>query len=73
MLHAFRYTNSRPDSLVYTHQYLENHCAEFGGRDDTESLKSFLRTYDYISGVVTERVMMVECQRTEMLLCALPK
>jgi len=67
MMDAFRYTDSRPDSLVYTRQYLENLCAEFGGREDTESLKSFLRTYDHISGVVTERGMMVEYERTEML------
>jgi len=73
MLDAFRYTDSRPDSLVYTRQYLENLCAEFGGGDDTESLKSILRTYDHISGVVTERGMMVKYERTEMLLRALPK
>jgi hypothetical protein len=73
MLDALRYTDSRPDSLVYTRQNLENLCAEFGGRDDTESLKSFLRTCDHISGVVTECGMMVEYDRTEMLLCALPK
>jgi len=73
VLDAFRYTDSRPDSLVYTREYLENLCAEFGGREDTESLKSFLRTYDHISGVVTERGMMVEYERTEMLLRALPK
>jgi hypothetical protein len=73
MLDAFRYTDSRPDSLVYTGQYLENLCAEFGGRDNTETLKSFLRTNDHISGVVTERAMMVEYERTEMLLHALPK
>jgi len=72
MLDAFRYTDSRPDCLVYTRQYLENLCAEFGGRDDTESLKSFLRTYDHIGGVVTERGMMVEYEMTEMLLRALP-
>jgi len=73
MLDAFRYTDSRPNSLVHTRQNLENLCAEFGGRDNTESLKSFLRTYDHISGVVTERGMMVEYERTEMWLCALPK
>jgi hypothetical protein len=56
MLDAFRYTDSRPHSLVYTCQYLEQLGGAFGGRDnDTESLKSFLRTYDHISGVVTDR------------------
>jgi len=73
MLDAFQYTDSRPDSLVYTRQNLENLFAEFGGRDDTEGLKSFLRTYDHISGVFTERGMMVKYERTEMLLRALPK
>ena len=73
MLDAFRYTDSQPDSLVYTPQNLENHCAEFGGREDTESLKSFFRTYDHISGVVTERGITVDYERTEMLLCVLPK
>jgi hypothetical protein len=34
---------------------------------------SFLRTYDHISGVVTDGGMMVEYERTERLLCALPK
>ncbi|KAF8241527.1 hypothetical protein K440DRAFT_624364 [Wilcoxina mikolae CBS 423.85] len=43
--------------------------AEFGGLDQ----KSFLRTFDHISGVVTERGMMCEYERTEMLLRALPK
>jgi hypothetical protein len=73
MLDAFWYTDSWPYSFVYTRQYLENFCAEFGGRDDTESLKSFLGTYDHISGVVTERSMIVEYERTEMLLGTLPK
>jgi hypothetical protein len=73
MLDAFRYTDSRPNSLVYTWQYLENLSAEFGGRDDTKSLKSFLHTYNHISRVVTKRSMMVEYERTEMLLCVLPK
>ena len=73
MLDAFWYTDSRPDSFVYTRQYLENICTEFGGRDDTETLKSFHRTYEHISGVVTERGMMVEYERTEMSLRALPK
>jgi len=67
MLDAFRYTDSRHDSLLYTHQYLGNLCAEFGGHDDTESLKSFLGSYDHISGVVTERGMMVEYERIEIL------
>jgi hypothetical protein len=72
MLNEFRYTDSRPDSLVNTLQYLENLCAEFDGRDDTESLTSFLRTYDHISGVVTKRGMMVHYERTDMLQCTLP-
>ncbi|KAF8241364.1 hypothetical protein K440DRAFT_643860, partial [Wilcoxina mikolae CBS 423.85] len=71
MLDVFRYSDSRPDSLVYTRQYLEQLSATFS--DQTESLKSFLRTYDHISGVVTERGMMCEYERTEMLLHALPK
>ncbi|KAF8242125.1 hypothetical protein K440DRAFT_619284 [Wilcoxina mikolae CBS 423.85] len=81
MLDVFWYSDSRPDSLVYTRHYLEQLCAtfrdshrardhaEFGGLDQ----KSFLRTYDHISGVVTERGMMCEYERTEMLLRALPK
>ena len=73
MLDAIWHNDSRPDSPVYTRQCLENLCAEFGGRDDTETLKSFLRMYDHISGVVTERGMMVEYERMEMLLRALPK
>ena len=85
MLGVFRHTDSQADSFVYTRQYLEQLCAtlrdshrgrdhaEFGGLEQTESLKSFLRTYDHISGVVTKRGMMVEYERTEMLLCALPK
>jgi hypothetical protein len=70
---AFHYTDSQPDSVVYTRQYLEYLCAEFVGHDNTESLKSFLRTYDHISGVVTKHGMMVEYERTEILLRALPK
>ncbi|KAF8243841.1 hypothetical protein K440DRAFT_32483 [Wilcoxina mikolae CBS 423.85] len=73
MLVAFRYADSRPDSLVHTRRYLENLCADFAGRDDTEGLKNFFRTYDHISGVVTERGMMCEYERTEMLLRVLPK
>jgi hypothetical protein len=42
MLDAFQYTDSWLDSLVYTRQYLENHCAEYRGSDDTESVKSVL-------------------------------
>jgi hypothetical protein len=38
-----------------------------------ETLKSFLRTYDHISGVDTERGMMVKDERAEILLCELPK
>ncbi|KAF8534660.1 hypothetical protein BDD12DRAFT_913260 [Trichophaea hybrida] len=34
MLDAFRYTDSRPDSLAYTCQYLEQLCGTFGGRDN---------------------------------------
>jgi hypothetical protein len=60
MLDVFWYTDSRPNSLAYTRQHLENLCAEFGGCDDTESLMSFLRTCDHISGVATKRSMMVE-------------
>jgi len=73
MLDAFLYTDSRPDSLVYTRQNLENLFAEFRGHDGTESVKSMLRTYDHISRVLTERGMMVKYERTEMSLCALPK
>jgi len=53
MLDAFRYTDSRPNSLVCTPQSLENLCSEFAGCDDTESLKSFLCSNNHISGVVT--------------------
>jgi hypothetical protein len=49
MLDAFRYANSRPDSIVYTGQYLENLCTEFRGCDNTETLKSLLCMYDHIS------------------------
>jgi hypothetical protein len=73
MLDAFQYTDSQPDSLGYTRQYLENLCAEFGGSDETESLKSFRCTSDHISGVVTECGMMVKYERAEMLLCMHPK
>ncbi|KAF8243806.1 hypothetical protein K440DRAFT_663855 [Wilcoxina mikolae CBS 423.85] len=73
MLDAFRHTDSRPDSVIYTRRYLEQLCAEFGGRDDTESLKSFLRTYNHISAVLMECGMTCEYVRTEMLLRALPK
>jgi hypothetical protein len=38
-----------------------------------ETLKCFLRTYDHISGVVTEHGMMVEYERMEMMLHVLPK
>jgi hypothetical protein len=85
MFGMFRHTDSQAVSFVYTRKYLEQlyatlrdshrgrDHAEFGGLDQTESLKSFLCTYDHISGVVTERGMMVEYERTEMLLCVLPK
>jgi hypothetical protein len=73
MLDAFRYTDSQPDSLVHTRQYVENLGAEFGGGDDTDTLECSLHTEDHISGAVTERGMMVEYVRTVMLLHALPK
>jgi hypothetical protein len=73
MLDAFRLGDSRSQDVIYTHHYLEDLCAQFRHQTDTETLKSFLRTYDSISGVVTERGVMVEYERTEMLLCALPK
>jgi hypothetical protein len=85
MLGMCRHADSEADSFVYSRQYLKQLCAtfrdshrgrdhaEFGGLEQTESLKSFLRTYDHLSGVVTELGMMVEYERTEMLLCALPK
>ena len=38
-----------------------------------ERLKSFHPTYDHIGGVVPERGMILEYERTEMLLHALPK
>jgi len=73
MLDEFRCTDSWPNLLVYTPLYLESLCAVFGDCDDTETLKSFLRTYDHMSGVVSERGIMDEYDRTEMLLCVLPK
>ncbi|KAF8246034.1 hypothetical protein K440DRAFT_685913 [Wilcoxina mikolae CBS 423.85] len=73
MLDVFCPTDSRPNSVIYTHQYLEQLCTEFGGRDDTESLKSFLRTYNHISAELMEREMTCEYERTEMLLRVLPK
>ncbi|KAF8254216.1 hypothetical protein K440DRAFT_635718 [Wilcoxina mikolae CBS 423.85] len=60
MLDVFRHTDSRSDSVICTHRYLEQLCAEFGGRHDTESLKSFLRAYNHISAVLMERGMMCE-------------
>jgi len=54
MLDAFRLAESRSREIIYRRRYLEDLCAEFEGRDDTETLKSFLCTYDHISGVVTE-------------------
>jgi len=73
MLDVFRNTYSRPDSLVNTREYWENLAAGSGGRDDTGSLKSFVRTHNQVSGVVTKRAMMLEYERIEMLQCALPK
>jgi len=73
MLDAFRLADSRSQDVIYTRRYLEDLCARFGGRQDTVTLTSFLRTYDYISGVVTEHGMMVEYERPEMLLHALSK
>jgi len=73
MLDVFRLADSRSRDVIYTRHYLDDLCPEFVGRDDTETLKSFLRTYDHISGVVAERGLMVEYERTEMLLRALPK
>jgi len=73
MLDAFPYNDRPPDSFDYTGQYLENLCAVFGGRDYMETLKSFLRTYNHISGVFTERGMMVDYERTGMSLRSLPK
>ena len=73
MLDAFRLADSRSWDIIYTQCYLEDLWAKFGGQDDMETLKCFLRTYNHISGVVTERGMMVEYERTEMLLRALPK
>jgi len=47
--------------------------AEFRGLDRTELLKSFPCPLDYISGVVTQSMIMCEYERTEMLLRALRK
>jgi hypothetical protein len=44
MLDAFRLADSRSRDVIYTRRYLDNLCAEFGCRDDMETLKSFLRT-----------------------------
>jgi len=85
MFGVFWHTDSQAVSFVYKCQYLEQLCAtltdshrgrdhpEFGGLNQMESSKWFLLTCDDISGVVTERGMMVEYERTEMLLHALPK
>jgi hypothetical protein len=73
MLDAFRLADSLSQYVIYTRRYLDDLWAEFGCRDHTETLKSFLTTYDHISGVVTGRGIMVEYERTEMLLGALPK
>ena len=73
MLDAFRLADRRSRDVIYTRRHHEDFCTQFERRDYPETLKFFLRTYDYISGVVTERGMMVEYERTEMLLCALPK
>ncbi|KAF8241408.1 hypothetical protein K440DRAFT_681243 [Wilcoxina mikolae CBS 423.85] len=83
LLIIFRHADSR--ALIYTRQHLEQLSAtfrdsyrgrdhaDFGGLDQMQSLKSFLRTYDHISGVITEHGMICEYERTEMLLRALPK
>ncbi|KAF8252158.1 hypothetical protein K440DRAFT_633369 [Wilcoxina mikolae CBS 423.85] len=80
LLDTFRHADSR--ALIYTRQHLEELCAKFtashhriewAGFQNTDALKSFLRTFDHISGVVTERRIMCEYERTEMLLRALPK
>ncbi|KAF8538323.1 hypothetical protein BDD12DRAFT_842974, partial [Trichophaea hybrida] len=55
MLDVFRHADSW--ALIYTRQYLEQLCAEFGGREDTKSLTSFLHTFGHISAVVTEHRM----------------
>jgi len=73
MLDEFRLADSQSREVIYTRCYLEDLCTQYRGRDDTETLKSFLRTYDYMSGVVTKRGMMVQYERTEMLLRELPK
>ncbi|KAF8247974.1 hypothetical protein K440DRAFT_286346 [Wilcoxina mikolae CBS 423.85] len=81
LLDTFRHADSR--ALIYTRQHLEELCAKFtdsrhhsiqlAGFQNTDALKSFLRTYNHINGVVTERGMMCEYERTEILLRALPK
>jgi len=53
--------------------YFDDLCSQFRGNDDMVTLKSFLRRFNYISVVVTKPGMMAEYERTEMLLCMLPK
>jgi len=73
MLDVFRVADSRSRDDMSTHRYLEELCAKFRCQDDMETLMSYLRTYNHISGVVTDRGMMVKNERMEMLLHALPK
>jgi hypothetical protein len=85
MLGVFRYSDSQADLFAYARQYLEQLCstlrdrsrgcepAEFDGLDQTESFRTFLRTFNNISGVYTECRMMCEYDRTDLLPRALPK
>jgi len=73
MLDGFRLLNSRSWDIIYSLRYLKDLRAESGGQDGIETLKSILRTYDHFGGVFTERSIMVEYERTAMLLCVLPK
>jgi hypothetical protein len=73
ILDSFRQAESRSRNIINILRCLDNVCAKFRGRDDMETLKFFLCMYDLISGLVTECGMMVEYERTEMLLGVLPK
>jgi len=70
---AFGPADSRSLDVIYMGRYLEDPCAKLEGRGDTEILTSFLHTYNHISGVITKISMMVEYERTVMLMRALPK
>jgi len=49
ILDVFRLADTPSRNVIYKCRYLNDLWAEFGGRDDTETLKSFPCTYNLIS------------------------